>query len=189
MLPKVTEVAEIHAVRELLQKEVQHLSKFGHSLPRRLQFGAMLEVPALMWQLDELMAEVDFVSVGSNDLFQFSMAADRGNARVSDRFDMLGKPFLRILRDIVRAAERNQTALTLCGEMAGKPLSAMALLGIGFRAVSMAPTSIGPVKAMLLSLNVDELAQELHAALDDKRSQEPIRTLLTRFAEEHGIAV
>tara|TARA_R110002020_G_scaffold161853_4_gene347244 strand:- start:7107 stop:9380 length:2274 start_codon:yes stop_codon:yes gene_type:complete len=189
MLPMVTEVAEIHAVRELLQKEVQHLSKFGHSLPRRLQFGAMLEVPALMWQLDELMAEVDFVSVGSNDLFQFSMAADRGNARVSDRFDMLGKPFLRILRDIVRAAERNQTALTLCGEMAGKPLSAMALLGIGFRAVSMAPTSIGPVKAMLLSLNVDELAQELHAALDDKRSQEPIRTLLTRFAEEHGIAV
>ncbi|MDY6962921.1 MAG: phosphoenolpyruvate--protein phosphotransferase [Pseudomonadota bacterium] len=189
MLPMVTEVAEIHAVRELLQKEVQHLSKFGHSLPRRLQFGAMLEVPALMWQLDELMAEVDFVSVGSNDLFQFSMAADRGNARVSDRFDMLGKPFLRILRDIVRAAGRNQTALTLCGEMAGKPLSAMALLGIGFRAVSMAPTSIGPVKAMLLSLNVDELAQELHAALDDKRSQEPIRTLLTRFAEEHGIAV
>ena len=189
MLPMVTEVAEIHAVRELLQKEVQHLSKFGHSLPRRLQFGAMLEVPALMWQLDELMAEVDFVSVGSNDLFQFSMAADRGNARVSDRFDMLGKPFLRILRDIVRAAERNQTALTLCGEMAGKPLSAMALLGIGFRAVSMAPTSIGPVKAMLLSLDADKLADELHAALDDKRSQEPIRTLLTRFAEEHGIAV
>jgi phosphotransferase system enzyme I (PtsP) len=189
MLPMVTEVAEIHAVRELLQKEVQHLSKFGHSLPRRLQFGAMLEVPALMWQLDELMAEVDFVSVGSNDLFQFSMAADRGNARVADRFDMLGKPFLRILRDIVRAAERNQTALTLCGEMAGKPLSAMALLGIGFRAVSMAPTSIGPVKAMLLSLDVDRLAQELHAALDDKRSQEPIRTLLTRFASEHGIAL
>src|SRR5690606_37221197 len=135
MLPMVTEVAEIHAVRELLQKEVQHLSKFGHSLPRRLQFGAMLEVPALMWQLDELMAEVDFVSVGSNELFQFSMAADRGNARVSDRFDMLGRPFLKILRDIVRAGDRNQTPVTLCGEMAGRPLSAMALIGIGFRSV------------------------------------------------------
>ena len=189
MLPMVTEVAEIHAVRDLLQKEVQHLSKFGHSLPRKLQFGAMLEVPALMWQLDELMAEVDFVSVGSNDLFQFSMAADRGNARVSDRFDMLGLPFLRILRDIVRAAERNKTPLTLCGEMAGKPLSAMALIGLGFRSVSMAPTSIGPVKAMLLSLDADRLTETLNAALDDRQPREPVRELLTRFAAENGIPV
>ncbi|WP_281979064.1 phosphoenolpyruvate--protein phosphotransferase [Pseudorhizobium flavum] len=189
MLPMVTEVAEIHAVRDLLQKEVQHLSKFGHSLPRKLQFGAMLEVPALMWQLDELMAEVDFVSVGSNDLFQFSMAADRGNARVSDRFDMLGRPFLRILRDIVRAAERNKTPLTLCGEMAGKPLSAMALIGLGFRSVSMAPTSIGPVKAMLLSLDADRLTETLNAALDDRQPREPVRELLTRFAAENGIPV
>ena len=189
MLPMVTDVSEIHAVRELLQKEVQHLSKFGHSLPRRLQFGAMLEVPALMWQLDELMAEVDFISVGSNDLFQFTMAADRGNARVSDRFDMLGKPFLRLLRDIVRAAERNQTALTLCGEMAGKPLSAMALIGLGFRSVSMTATSIGPVKAMLLSLDAGKLAELLNAALDEPRSREPIRALLTRFAADNGIPV
>ena len=189
MLPMVTDVSEIHAVRELLQKEVQHLSKFGHSLPRKLQFGAMLEVPALMWQLDELMAEVDFISVGSNDLFQFTMAADRGNARVSDRFDMLGKPFLRLLRDIVRAAERNQTALTLCGEMAGKPLSAMALIGLGFRSVSMTATSIGPVKAMLLSLDAGKLAELLNAALDEPQSREPIRALLTRFAADNGIPV
>jgi phosphotransferase system enzyme I (PtsP) len=189
MLPMVTEVAEIHAVRDLLQKEVQHLSKFGHSLPRKLQFGAMLEVPALMWQLDELMAEVDFVSVGSNDLFQFAMAADRGNARVGDRFDMLGRPFLRMLRDIVRAAERNHTPLTLCGEMASKPLPAMALIGLGFRSVSMTATAIGPVKAMLLALDANNLARELHAALDDTRSNESIRTLLTRFANENGVPV
>jgi len=166
---------------------VQYLSKFGHTLPRKLQFGAMLEVPALMWQLDELMAEVDFVSVGSNDLFQFATATDRGNARVSDRFDNLGKPFLRILRDIARAGERNRTAVTLCGEMAGKPLSAMALIGVGFRSVSMAATSIGPVKAMLLGLDAELLAAELNAALDDVRSQEPIRELLMRFAETHSI--
>ncbi|HEV7437464.1 MAG TPA: phosphoenolpyruvate--protein phosphotransferase [Pseudorhizobium sp.] len=189
MLPMVTEVAEIHAVRDLLQKEVQHLSKFGHSLPRKLQFGAMLEVPALMWQLDELMAEVDFVSVGSNDLFQFAMAADRGNARVGDRFDMLGRPFLRMLRDIVRAAERNHTPLTLCGEMASKPLPAMALIGLGFRSVSMTATAIGPVKAMLLALDANNLARELHAALDDTRSNESIRTLLTRYANENGVPV
>jgi phosphotransferase system enzyme I (PtsP) len=189
MLPMVTEVSEIHAVRELLQKEVQYLSKFGYVLPRKLQFGAMLEVPSLMWQLDELMAEVDFVSVGSNDLFQFSMAVDRGNARVADRFDILGKPFLRILRDIARAGERNRTLVTLCGEMAGKPLSAMALIGVGFRSVSMAATSIGPVKAMLLGLDAEQLASELNAALDDTKSNESIRELLLRFAETNNIPI
>lgn len=187
MIPMVTEVSEIRKVRELFQKEVQHLSKFGHVLPKRLQFGAMLEVPALMWQLDELMQEVDFVSVGSNDLFQFSMAVDRGNARVSDRFDILGRPFLRILRDIVRASERNQTPVTLCGEMAGRPLSSMALMGLGFRSVSMSPAAIGPVKAMLLGLDVGKLSNVMDVALDDMKSRVPMREVLQRFAEENNI--
>ncbi|MFL0690627.1 MAG: phosphoenolpyruvate--protein phosphotransferase [Agrobacterium tumefaciens] len=189
MLPMVTEVSEIRAVRELMQKEIQHISKFGHQLPKKLQFGAMLEVPALLWQLDELMDEVDFVSVGSNDLFQFAMAVDRGNARVSDRFDVLGRPFLRILRDIVRAGERNKTPVTLCGEMASKPLSAMALLGIGFRSISMSPTSIGPVKAMLLGLDIGQLSEVLMAALDDDTPGVSVRDLLLRHAEEHNIPV
>lgn len=189
MLPMVTEVSEIRQVRELMQKEIQHISKFGHQLPKKLQFGAMLEVPALLWQLDELMDEVDFVSVGSNDLFQFAMAVDRGNARVSDRFDVLGRPFLRILRDIVRAGERNKTPVTLCGEMASKPLSAMALLGIGFRSISMSPTSIGPVKAMLLGLDIGRLSEVLMAALDDDTPGVSVRDLLLRHAEEHNIPV
>jgi phosphotransferase system enzyme I (PtsP) len=187
MIPMVTEVSELRQVRALLTKEVQHLSKFGHSLPNKLQFGAMLEVPSLMWQLDELMEETDFVSVGSNDLFQFAMAVDRGNARVSDRFDILGRPFLRILRDIVRAGERAGTPVTLCGEMAGKPLSAMALLGLGFRSVSMSPASIGPVKAMLLGLDTGVLRQVMDEALDDTVSQVPMREILNRFAETHNI--
>ncbi len=187
MIPMVTEISELKEVRELLQKEIQHLSKFGHPLPKKLQFGAMLEVPALMWQLDELMAEVDFVSVGSNDLFQFSMAVDRGNARVADRFDVLGRPFLRILRDIVRAGERNRTAVTLCGEMASKPLSAMALIGIGFRSVSMSPTAIGPVKAMLLGLDAGQLAEVLHAAIDDPNPKMSVRETLTLFAEANNL--
>ncbi|APO69374.1 phosphoenolpyruvate--protein phosphotransferase [Rhizobium mongolense] len=187
MVPMVTEVSEIAAVRELLQKEVQHLSRFGHGLPRKLQFGAMLEVPALLWQLDELMAAVDFVSVGSNDLFQFAMAVDRGNARVSDRFDTLGRPFLRLLRDIVRAGERNNTPVTLCGELAGKPISAMALLGLGFRSVSMSPASIGPVKAMLLGLDAAALAKVMNEALDDIHATTPMREVLAHFAESHNI--
>ena len=89
----------------------------------------MVEVPSLLWQLDELMAAVDFVSVGSNDLFQFIMAADRGNGQVSGRFDPLSPAFLRVLRQIVEAGEKNHTPVTLCGEMAGRPLTAMALIG------------------------------------------------------------
>jgi phosphotransferase system enzyme I (PtsP) len=189
MLPMVTEVAELKIARGLLQKEIERQSKLGEQLPRKLQFGAMLEVPALLWQLDELMQEVDFVSVGSNDLFQFAMAVDRGNARVSDRFDVLGRPFLRMLREIVRAAERNGTPLTLCGEMASKPLSAMALLGLGFRSVSMSPTAVGPVKAMLLALDAGKLAEVLEGALDDIKSETPIRQILVDFAAANGIPV
>ncbi|MBZ7922981.1 phosphoenolpyruvate--protein phosphotransferase [Ensifer adhaerens] len=189
MLPMVTEVSELRIARDLLQKEIERQSKLGEQLPRKLQFGAMLEVPALLWQLDELMTEVDFVSVGSNDLFQFAMAVDRGNARVSDRFDVLGRPFLRILRDIVRAGDRHDTPVTLCGEMASKPLSAMALLGLGFRSVSMSPTAVGPIKAMLLALDAGKLGGALNAALDDTRDQRPVRQMLVDFAAENGIPV
>lgn len=189
MIPMVTDVSELKAVRELMQKEVQHLSRFGYQLPKKLQFGAMLEVPALMWQLDELMAQVDFVSVGSNDLFQFTMAVDRGNARVADRFDILGRPFLRMLRDILQAAKRNNTSLTLCGEMAGKPLSAMALIGLGFRSISMSPASIGPVKAMLLGLEAEKLEHLMNAALDDTARREPMRHILEMFADANNIPI
>jgi phosphotransferase system enzyme I (PtsP) len=189
MLPMVTEVFELKAVRELLQKEIQRQSKVGEQLPRKLQFGAMLEVPSLLYQLDELMSEVDFVSVGSNDLFQFIMAVDRGNARVSDRFDVLSRPFLRVLRDIVRAGERNHTSVTLCGEMASKPLSALALLGIGYRSLSMSPTAIGPVKAMLLATDLRKLAPELDALLDDTKSTRTPRELLKAFAAENDISL
>jgi phosphotransferase system enzyme I (PtsP) len=140
-----------------------------------------------MWQLDELMAEADFISVGSNDLFQFTMAVDRGNVQVAERFDILGRPFLRLLRDIVRAGERNNTPVTLCGEMAGRPLSSMALLGLGFRSVSMSPASIGPVKAMLLGLDVTALAAVMNDALDRSDDGVPMREILMRFAETNNI--
>ena len=149
MLPMVTEVAEVRKASELINREVQHLSRFAHNLPTRVKIGAMVEVPSLLWQLDELMSVVDFVSVGSNDLFQFVMAVDRGNSIITNRFDNLSVPFLRVLRQIAEAGNRNHTDVTLCGEMAGKPLSAMALIGLGYRSISMSPASIGPIKAML----------------------------------------
>ena len=163
MLPMVTELGEIARAREIIDKEVRHLSRFAHHLPTSLKLGAMLEVPSLLYQLDELMAAVDFVSVGSNDLFQFVMATDRGNTQLSDRFDPLSVPFLRVLKQIADAGETTGTPVTLCGELAGKPISAMALIGLGYRSISMSAAAIGPVKAMLAELP----CQALKTFLDD----------------------
>ena len=110
MLPMVTELGEIAQAREIIDREVRHLSRFAHHLPTSLKLGAMLEVPSLLWQLDELMKAVDFVSVGSNDLFQFIMATDRGNTQLSDRFDPLSVPFLRVLKQIADAGTPQQHA-------------------------------------------------------------------------------
>ena len=187
MLPMITEVDEIRQAREVIDREVRHLSRFAHDLPNSLKLGAMVEVPSLLFQLDELMQAVDFVSVGSNDLFQFMTATDRGNTRMSDRFDPLSVPFLRALKQVVDAGRRWHTPVTLCGELAGRPISAMALIGIGFRSISMAPAAIGPVKAMLLELPVAELSARLEQTMSGKGTEGSVRALLSAFAEEHGI--
>jgi phosphotransferase system, enzyme I, PtsP len=187
MLPMVTEIAEITRAREIIDREVTHLSRFAHRLPTSLKLGAMVEVPALLWQLDELMAAVDFVSVGSNDLFQFVMAADRGNGQVSSRFDVLSPTFLRVLRQIMEAGERNHTPVTLCGEMAGRPLTAMALIALGYRSISMPPASIGPVKAMLTALDVGKLRDRLTEEI--ARPSAGPRAVLKEFATETGVVL
>jgi phosphotransferase system enzyme I (PtsP) len=187
MLPMVTEIGEIRQARELIDREVRYLSRFAHHLPTSLKLGAMLEVPALMWQLDELMKAVDFVSVGSNDLFQFVMAVDRGNTLLSDRFDPLSVPFLRVLKNIADAGRKSETPVTLCGELAGRPLSAMALVGLGYRSISMSPAAIGPVKAMLTELPAAELTAMLDDLLAKPDGGTDMRGLLEDFAGKHDI--
>ncbi|MER9163969.1 MULTISPECIES: phosphoenolpyruvate--protein phosphotransferase [unclassified Mesorhizobium] len=187
MLPMVTELGEITQAREIIDREVRHLSRFAHHLPTSLKLGAMLEVPSLLFQLDELMKSVDFVSVGSNDLFQFVMAVDRGNTQLANRFDTLSAPFLRVLKQIADAGVRNNTPVTLCGELAGKPISAMALIGLGFRSISMSPASIGPVKAMLTELPLDELKAFFDDNLMAPAQGLPMRALLQAFADDRSI--
>lgn len=187
MLPMVTELGEIAQAREIIDREVRHLSRFAHHLPTSLKLGAMLEVPSLLWQLDELMQAVDFVSVGSNDLFQFVMATDRGNTQLSDRFDPLSVPFLRVLKHVADAGHRTHTPVTLCGELAGRPISAMALVGLGYRSISMSPASIGPVKAMLAELPLGELEAFMADNLAGPAANLPMRALLHTFADDRGI--
>ncbi|TFG88107.1 MAG: peptidase, partial [Hyphomicrobiales bacterium] len=187
MLPMISDVSEFETARALIDKEILLLKKHGRREPAKVLVGAMIEVPALLWQFDNLLPLTDFVSVGSNDLLQFLFAADRGNARVADRFDSLNPAALRALRQIVVAAEKHDTPLTLCGEMAGKPLEAMVLIGLGFRSISMAPASVGPVKAMVLSLDAANLKQMLEELLECKKTT--LREDLKRFAAETGVQI
>ena len=143
--------------------------------------------PALAWQLPALLERVDFVSVGSNDLLQFLFACDRGSTRLAGRYDPLSPSALRLLAGIADAAAAKGVPLTLCGEMAGRPLEALALIALGFRRLSMAPNSIGPVKGMLRSADIGEVAAYLRAliGLPDRS----LRGRLAAFARDRGIAL
>ena len=187
MLPMVSDVAEIKQARELVQREVKHLSRFAHTLPTSLKVGAMLEVPSLLHDLDRLMKAVDFVSVGSNDLFQFFMAVDRGNAQLAGRYDALHPAFLRALRSIVEAGARNNTKVTLCGEMAGRPIAALALFGIGFRSISVSASRIGPVKAALREAKINEIAAIVNAEIDRTDGKCDVRAALEAYIIEQNI--
>jgi len=187
MLPMIADKSEFEAARNLIDRELTILKRHGRPEPKRLMVGAMIEVPALLWQLDRVLPLADFASVGSNDLIQFLFAADRANARVSERFDSLNPAVLKALRQVVEAAARHEVPLNLCGEMAGRPLEAMALIGLGFRSISMAPASVGPVKAMILSLDAGALHERLDALLGSEKAS--IREDLKQFAAEKGVQI
>jgi phosphotransferase system enzyme I (PtsP) len=187
MLPMISDVSEFVAARALIDREVNILKRHGRVEPKRLMVGAMIEVPALLWQLDRVLPLADFASVGSNDLMQFLFAADRGNMRVSERFDSLNPAALKALRDVVAAAKKYDVPLTLCGEMAGRPIEAMALVALGFRSISMAPASVGPVKAMILSLDAGALREKMDEWLETKTTS--LREDLKRFAAEKGVQI
>src|SRR5208282_4278445 len=153
MFPMIAMVEEFDKAKSLVEMELTHLRRHGHALPERVQIGTMLEVPALLFQLDELLERVDFLSVGSNDLMQFLYAADRGNVRVSERFDPLSAPVLRALKDIADKGRKHGKPVALCGELASQPIGALALAILGYRSLSLSPSAVGPVKALLLELD------------------------------------
>ncbi|MBZ0229927.1 MAG: peptidase, partial [Bauldia sp.] len=187
MLPMITDLWEIREARELIDRELAHMRRHGYEEPARLSVGAMVEVPSLLWQLDGLVKLADFISVGSNDLLQFMTASDRGNMMVAGRFDPLSRPFLRALRAIVRAADAARVPVTLCGEMAGSPIAAMALIGLGFRSLSISAAAIGPVKAMTMAVDAAGLAGRMEALLDDGNAADGLRAALADFAETEGV--
>ena len=186
MIPMVSDATEVRAVRDIVDREIELARKRTSLVPRRVHFGIMVEVPALLFQLPEVLGLVDFVSVGSNDLLQYFFAVDRENPRVADRYDALSPAFLRALRSIASAAAERSVGATVCGEIGGRPLEAMALVALGYRSLSMSPASIGPVKTMLMSLDVGRARSFLGDLLASDRN---IRSELGRFAENEGVEI
>ena len=187
MFPMVAQVAEFDAAKRILDIELARVEERGGAPPRSVQAGVMLEVPALAWQLPALLRRVDFLSVGSNDLVQFLFASDRGNPRLEGRYDPLSPPVLALLGSLVRRCDEADVPLTLCGEMAGRALEAMALVGLGFRSLSMPAASIGPVKTMIRSLTIGPLRGYLRDLAASPAAS--VRHRLQAFAKDHGVVL
>lgn len=187
MFPMIAEVAEFDAARRIMRMEEERLLAGGREPPSSIKVGAMIEVPSIIWQLDGLLARADFLSVGSNDLLQYLFAADRGNPKLATRYDALSPPMLRVLRDLVRRCGQAGVPLSLCGEMAGRPLEAMALIGLGFRTLSMSPPAVGAVKTMVRSLDAAGLRGYLDALLESP--DHSLRDRLRAYALDHGIMI
>jgi phosphotransferase system enzyme I (PtsP) len=187
MFPMIADLDEFLAAKALFMKEVSRAESFGHKTPKTIKFGAMLEVPALAWRITSLKGHCDFLSIGTNDLLQFYFACDRGNPRIANRYDRLSPSALSFLRFILEQSRAAGITTTICGEMASRPLEAMALLGLGFRTLSIAAPQIGVVKLMLRSLEVSKLTEFLLPKLFE--STPSLRKDLKSFALRENILV
>ncbi|MEJ0009408.1 MAG: phosphoenolpyruvate--protein phosphotransferase [Alphaproteobacteria bacterium] len=187
MFPFIAEVAEFDAMKSLLGKEIERARADGITPPSEIKTGTMLEIPSLLFQLPELMAQVDFISIGSNDLLQFLFACDRGSPRVGGRYDPLNPIVMRAVKSICDAARTANVEVGFCGDLATRPVDAMALIACGVRSLSMPPAAIGAVKAMVRTLELRHAASFL-----DYVCTEPfhsIRQQLERFARDHGVEI
>jgi phosphotransferase system enzyme I (PtsP) len=187
MIPMVSAVSEVDAAKALIERELSLMSARGKAVPEKLLIGAMLEVPSILFELDALLPRVSFVSVGTNDLMQFLFAADRSNAHVNHRYDVLSMPALRVLRTIQQASARHEVPVALCGEIGSRPLEAMALIGLGYRTISVAASSVGPLKEMILSLNAEHLTAVVERFMERRTGN--LREDLQRFAAAEGVEI
>jgi phosphotransferase system enzyme I (PtsP) len=185
MLPMIAEVSEVQAARELLDNEVNRQKDKGNAVPTKIRLGAMIEVPSLVYQLPQLFPHVDFLSVGSNDLFQFFYAIDREYPKLTARYDVLSPTFLSMLKFIQNQCEGAKVPLSICGEMAGRPLEALALIGLGYRILSMSAAAIPPIKNMIQSLSYQEISDYMGTVCVP--SHPNIRQSLHDFAKGHEI--
>ncbi|MDY6407631.1 MAG: phosphoenolpyruvate--protein phosphotransferase [Pseudomonadota bacterium] len=185
MFPMISSVREFREAKSTLLLEMAQIT--DGKLPNSVKIGTMLEVPSLIFQLDDLLTEVDFVSVGTNDLMQFIFAADRGNPAIWNRYDPLMPSFLKVLKIINTKCSAAGVPCSVCGEMAGRPLEAMALIGLGFHRLSMNPAALGAIKAVVRTMNQGDLSAYLDRQLETV--SENLREHLRLFAVDHGVFI
>jgi phosphotransferase system enzyme I (PtsP) len=187
MFPMISEPWEFDAAREIVEQQRAWLAERRKLLPLSVRYGAMLEVPALAETLDLLLPKIDFLSIGTNDLTQFLFAADRAHPKLAERYDWLSPAILRFLRRVVRQADEAGVRVGVCGEMGGRTLEAMALIGIGITRFSITPVAVGPIKAMIRSLDRGLLMPAVEAILS--APPRDVRAALAGWAEENDVAV
>jgi len=187
MFPMISEPWEYEEARALFEEQVQWARKAHRKMPKRIEFGAMLEVPSLAEMLDQLLPRVDFLSVGTNDLTQFLFAADRSDPRLAQRYDWLSPAILRFLKRVLDQARAAGVPVRICGEMAGRPLEAMALIGIYTENFSITPAGVGPLKAMIRSLDAAAIRSRMEQLL--ARPPKDMRKALSDWARRHGVVV
>ncbi len=185
MFPMVSEPWEFDAAREVFEAQRKVLKAQKKLLPEAIRYGAMLEVPALAEQLDLLAPKLSFLSIGTNDLTQFLFAADRSNPKLAERYDWLSPSILRFLRRVLQSLAGHQIDVTVCGEMGGRRLEALALLGIGLRRLSITPAAVGPIKELVRKVDLAEIGAAMHQWLSTPPPS--MREALTTWAQERGI--
>jgi len=189
MFPMVTTVDEFIEARALFETEVKRASSLGKSLPTKIEVGVMMETPSLAWSVRAICDHADFVSVGANDLMQFFFASDRDNIRVSDRYDPLHPASLSMLRFIADGCRAAGVPVSICGEMAGRPIEAISLVALGFEALSMPVTGIGPVKAALLALDAAKLSSLITPLITVDSRLPSVRDHVREFCMAEGVPV
>ena len=183
----ISEPWEYEEARALFEEQIRWAQDGKRPLPARVEFGAMLEVPSLAEMLDQLLPRVDFLSIGTNDLTQFLFAADRADPRLAERYDWLSPAILRFLRRVLAEAAAADVPVRICGEMAGRPLEAMALIGIGADKFSITPAAVGPLKAMVRSLDASAARGRLAQLL--AKPPRDMRKALTDWARRHSVSI
>ena len=187
MFPMVSEPWEFDAAKDVFTGQLDFLRKQRKVLPSSIRYGVMLEVPSLAETLDQLLPRVSFISIGTNDLTQFLFAADRANPALAERYDWLSPAILRFLKRVLVNCAGSPVDIGVCGEMGGRRLEALALIGLGIRRLSITPAAVGPIKELVRKIDTREIATAMTGWL---ASPPPtMRATLQSWAEERGIDV
>ncbi len=187
MFPMISDLTEFEEAKETLMIELAKVKAKGAVLPKKINIGLMIEVPSVIFQLDDILKKVDFISIGTNDLAQFIFACDRGNSKLAERYDVLSPPFLKVMKTIIDKANKAGVYCSVCGEMASNPIEAMVLIGLGYRNLSVNGSIFGNVKSMIRSMNVEEVTDYVNMLVDSTQSS--LRQQLTAYARDHAIEI